>query len=212
MKLLAFVDVHANQLALKELARKAKDADLLLCAGDVSIFGRGLLETLKTINSWNKPCLILHGNHEDEEEMQALVDALPNLHWIHGCEVQIGDLSVIGWGGGGFAREDPMLESWVAHLEPHPLRVFVMHGPPYNTAIDEPYPGEHVGCKTRRAVIEHLQPLLAIAGHIHENFGERSKVGETLVLNPGPLGTVIDLQPKAQQTAKKTSKKRGGTA
>ncbi|MBW3023162.1 metallophosphoesterase, partial [Candidatus Woesearchaeota archaeon] len=38
MKILAFADPHASLPALKEVEKKAKDADVILCAGDISIF------------------------------------------------------------------------------------------------------------------------------------------------------------------------------
>jgi Icc-related predicted phosphoesterase len=210
MKILAFVDVHANELVLKTLGRKAADADLLICAGDISVFGRGLEETLAVMDSWGKPLLIIHGNHEDEDEMRELVEATKNIRWAHATEHEIAGLSIVGWGGGGFAHTDSALERFAAQLEPKPGRIMIFHGPPLETAIDVAWAGEHVGCATRRAVIERLQPAVAIAGHIHECFGEHSMIGKSLVMNPGPLGVFLELKAAAKQEKTKKAAKKGG--
>ena len=63
--------------------------------------------------------------------------------------------------------------------------VFVTHAPPYGTNIDLVV-GEHCGNKSFTTFIEKYQPNLAVAGHLHENFGKRGHVGKTLVVDPGP--------------------------
>jgi Icc-related predicted phosphoesterase len=214
MKLLAFVDVHANTLALRELGKKARDADLLVCAGDISVFGQGLVETMKTMDSWNKPCLVIHGNHDDEDETRELCEQSKNLIFLHGSEQKIGALTFTGWGGGGFSRKDREFESWAKTLKPITGRVLVTHAPPYGTAIDfQPHFGEHVGCQSYTDAIDKLQPSLALAGHIHECFGEHEQRGKTIILNPGPLGVVIELEAKNTNketpTKPKPAKKKG---
>jgi len=207
MKLLAFVDVHANKLALRELEKKARDADLLVCAGDMSVFGQGLKETLATIDSWNKPCLVIHGNHDDEDDTRALCEKGKNLIFIHQREEKIGALTFTGWGGGGFSRREREFETWAQTLKPLNGRVIVTHGPPFETAIDfQPYFSEHVGCQSYTEAIETLQPVLFLAGHIHECFGENEQRGKTTILNPGPLGVIIELAVK--ETAPKTPVKK----
>lgn len=207
MKILAFVDVHANELVLRELGRKAREADLLICAGDISVFGRGLEETLRTMDSWGKPILAIHGNHEDEDEMRELVEATKNIKWAHAKEHLVAGLSIIGWGGGGFAHTDAKLEAFAKNFEPRAGRILFFHGPPYETAIDVAWAGEHVGCATRRAVIEKLQPMVALAGHIHECFGEHSNLGNSLVLNPGPLGVLLELKAEKNEDASSASQR-----
>ncbi len=207
MKILVFSDVHTNAQALRELGRKIREVDLAVCAGDMSDFGRGLENTIKIMESWGKPILVIHGNHEEEGETEALVRATRNLQWFHAAEVSVNGLSFVGWGGGGFAREDPMLEGFAAELEPIASRILVFHGPPYGTAIDmSAWSGSHMGCRTRRAVIEQLQPAVVIAGHMHECFGQASKIGKTLVMNPGPIGVVLELQAKPNAKKAKEAK------
>ena len=79
MEILAFVDAHGSLSALRELKKKAARADLLVCAGDISIFEHGLVRLLYELNKINKPVLIIHGNHETEE-------ILKKSSWIFGME------------------------------------------------------------------------------------------------------------------------------
>jgi len=34
---------------------------------------------------------------------------------------------------------------------------------------------------------------LALSGHLHENFGAKGRLGKTILLNPGPYGTMIEV-------------------
>jgi len=51
----------------------------------------------------------------------------------------------------------------------------------------------HVGCKSIREFIEENNILLSVCGHIHETFGGANHIGRTLVVNPGPLGRIIEI-------------------
>ena len=64
--------------------------------------------------------------------------------------------------------------------------IMIMHQPPKDTACDTITSGAHVGSPALRQVIEELQPLAVVTGHIHESFG-KDTIGKTLVINPGSL-------------------------
>ena len=66
MKILAFVDLHENQTAWKKVKEKAKDVDVVVCAGDISIFEHRLSHFLKELNNLKKPVMMIHGNHESD--------------------------------------------------------------------------------------------------------------------------------------------------
>ena len=188
----------------------------------MSVFGKGLEETLEEIDSWSKPCLVIHVNHDDEDETAALCKRSKHLVFLHGKEETIGDLTFTGWGGGGFSRRDKAFEQWAKTLRPVAGRVLMTHAPPYETAIDyQPYMDAHVGCQSYTDAITAFKPVLAIAGHIHECFGEHEERGKTIILNPGPLGVMLELATKGTGDAKPTkgaakkktsTKPRGGTA
>jgi uncharacterized protein len=77
--------------------------------------------------------------------------------------------------------------------------IFNLHVPPYDSRLDEApdlkpdltprYSGgqpvmKPVGSRAVRRLIEDVQPLLALHGHIHESKGE-TRIGRTLALNSG---------------------------
>ncbi|HMK93896.1 MAG TPA: hypothetical protein VK536_00705 [Candidatus Limnocylindrales bacterium] len=77
--------------------------------------------------------------------------------------------------------------------------VFNFHAPPYGTGLDmapklsadlrpvargAEITMEHVGSKSVTRIIEEVQPLIGLHGHIHEAKGFE-KIGRTIVLNPG---------------------------
>jgi Icc-related predicted phosphoesterase len=53
--------------------------------------------------------------------------------------------------------------------------------------------GEHLGSEAVLRAIEQKRPRLALCGHIHESWGERSTIGPTVVINLGPQGTVLEI-------------------
>ncbi len=67
--------------------------------------------------------------------------------------------------------------------------IYVTHTPPYNTALDIIYNGNHVGSKAIRKFIETAQPPLTLHGHIHESPSRSGKIldklGKTVSVNPG---------------------------
>jgi uncharacterized protein len=84
-------------------------------------------------------------------------------------------------------------------LEDPARAIFNLHVPPYDSRLDQApdlkpdltprYSGGHpvmkpVGSRAVRQLIEEVQPLLALHGHIHESKGE-TRIGRTLALNSG---------------------------
>jgi uncharacterized protein len=92
--------------------------------------------------------------------------------------------------------------------------VFGLHAPPYDTALDvapkidwetltvQGQDQAHVGSTAVRAVIEEVQPLLSLHGHIHESRAA-VRLGRTLAINPGSSyvegvlsGVLVELEGK----------------
>jgi len=81
--------------------------------------------------------------------------------------------------------------------------IFISHNVPYNCNLDvirdiKASPdvfGLHYGSKLVREIIEKYQPVLHIAGHMHENQGS-CKIGKTLCVDGGAAlegkGSIID--------------------
>jgi Icc-related predicted phosphoesterase len=82
--------------------------------------------------------------------------------------------------------------------------IFISHNVPYKTKLDlvssedahELAKNRHFGSKLIRRAIDKYQPVLHVAGHVHESWGKQ-KIGKTLCVNPGSISdgryAVVDL-------------------
>jgi len=196
MKIVVFADPHENLVAIKEVEKKAKDADLIVCAGDISIFEQELEAFLFRINKIGKTVLLIHGNHEGAQITETLCQGLKNLVFIHKKIHQIGNHSFIGFGGGGFDDVDLDFEKFIeknkSKINPSDKLILVTHGPPYGTKLDL-IGKRHCGNKSYTKYIKQLQPVLYVCGHFHETFGVKDKLGKTILINPGPRGELIEI-------------------
>ncbi|MDP7179688.1 MAG: metallophosphoesterase [Candidatus Woesearchaeota archaeon] len=200
MKILAFTDTHGSMKAMKEIAEKAvkEKVDLLVCAGDVSIFEQGLEYLLQRFDKIGIPMLIIPGNHETEEELEKVSSKFENINHIQGKHYERDDVLFFGYGGGGFSIVDPDFVKKGKEFEEKIKKsgvkkvVLVTHAPPHNTKIDR-LSKESVGNKSIRQFIDKVKPVLVISGHLHENAGKEDKVGKTKVINPGPFGKVLNI-------------------
>ena len=94
--------------------------------------------------------------------------------------------------------------------------VFGLHAPPYDTQLDvapkidwdtltvQGQDSAHVGSTAVREVIEEVQPILSLHGHIHESRAA-VRIGRTLAINPGSSyvegtlsGCVVELDGKSK--------------
>ena len=195
MKILAFVDVHLSEPALRALRKKAAKADILVCCGDVSIFENGLRDILKKFNDIGKEVLIINGNHETEEIMGLECRKFHNVNYSHKKIITRNGVDFVGYGGGGFSEEDQELKRFVKgvkdKLKSNKL-VFFTHAPPFGTKLDFLGTG-HKGSKTVTQAIKFLRPGLFVCGHLHQNFKVRDRIGQTRMINPGPDGELVEV-------------------
>lgn len=194
MIILAFVDLHGSDSSFKEIIKKSKKADIIICAGDFTIFGSDEKKIIKKLDTLNKKVLLIHGNHEDEQTTRDVCSKSKNVVFIHKRKFEYEGLYFIGWGGGGFSDEEKGFESYLKKwkIEKDDKLILVTHAPPYKTKIDKVY-GENAGCKTFRKFIEKYNPILSISGHLHENSKKVDKINSTLVINPGHDGELLEL-------------------
>ena len=198
MKILAFTDMHLSSYAFKKIKIKAKrqKPDLLVCAGDVSIFEHGLGLILNKLSKFNKKILILHGNHETSSVLKKLCSRHKNIIFIHKKQYAQNNYLFLGYGGGGFSLTEPefcktgkKFEKIIKHNNNKKI-IFITHAPPYKTNLDL-VAGSHCGSKTFRNFILKNKIDLYICGHLHENFGKKDRISKTEIINPGPYGKII---------------------
>ncbi len=122
--------------------------------------------------------------------------------------LSLGNTNITPWNCEGDLEEpvlERMLDALAAKVQ-HPERaLFNLHCPPVDTKLDvapllDPQlrpvylPGGephmvHVGCKAVRALIQRLQPMAGLHGHIHASRGYE-KIGRTMCFNPGSEYTI----------------------
>ena len=200
MKILAFTDTHGSLLALKRIEQKTKtqNPDLLVCAGDISIFEHGIVGIMRRLNRLNKKIVIIHGNHEDNITFIRLSKIFKNMIFIHKKHFIYDDLLFLGYGGGGFSITDKEFDKTtikfkkIIKTNKDKKIIFVTHAPPYKTKLDKLVQG-HSGNKSIRHFVERNKIDLLICGHLHENFGKEDKIKKTKVINPGPFGKIVEI-------------------
>ncbi len=198
MKFLTFVDVHEDAQILKELVKRAAQEDIgfVLCAGDFTTFGRGIRNFLKAFDKIGKKLYLIPGNHEEHEGVLDIVSEFEQVVNLHQQAIKINGYIFLGYGGGGFAQEDPqfrkLAREWYGKYKGEKI-VLVTHGPPLGTTLDL-LGNKHVGNRDYRKWIERLQPKLAISGHLHETAGATDVIGKTRLVNPGWEGMIIELK------------------
>lgn len=195
MKLLAFVDLHGSLKGLRIIQKKAKEADVLVCAGDLSIFSAELDILMAELDKVEKKIIMVHGNHEFGEEMGALCKIFKNFEFIHKKVYNFKDYVFVGWGGGGFSLTDKGFEKFTKRIKEKikgKKVILVTHAPPYGTKTDYTYK-EHHGNKSIRKFIDTIQPKLVVCGHLHETAGKKDKIGKSIVINPGLEGVILEV-------------------
>ena len=202
MKFLVISDLHGNTDILDKLDKQFDQADGVLFAGDFAKFGEEAtalpaLEALcKKTEDKDYFTFAVLGNCDKPEFIRELEK---KDICVQKCLEHTKGLCFAGSGGGSkftgttpFEREDEDLVSdfdiirnqgedadW-ANL------IAIMHNPPKDTKCDMIEGGIHVGSPALRTFIEKTKPLAVVTGHIHESAGI-DKIGNTTVINPGPL-------------------------
>lgn len=200
MKILVFTDTHGSEVALQKVIRKAKKykPEIMLCAGDFTIFMHKIEEEMKKINCLKIKTFIIHGNHEDEQKVEELCKNLKNIEFIHKRIVRYGNLLIMGYGGGGFGSEDKEFlvsaRTFETFFKKHKncKKLLLLHQPPHRSGIDLVY-GEHAGNKTTKTFIDKHKIEFVVAGHLHENSGKEFTMKRTRYINPGPWGKIITI-------------------
>ncbi len=201
MKILAFTDIHGDISALKVISKLAKkeNPEVLVCAGDISIFGRDLKKLISILDI-GIPLLIIPGNHETQTELNQAIKDLDFVKNMHLKSKKINNTLFIGCGGGGFSPLHTPFEKSEKKFSEELNKfytkkgkkvVLITHAPPHKTKLDK-LGIEYVGSESIRKFIEKYKPNLCICGHIHENAGKEDKIRKTKIINPA-FGKIINI-------------------
>jgi len=203
VRILAFSDLHRDLDAAAALSEWSAGVDVVIGAGDFCNIHEGLDEAIAALAGIATPTVLVPGNNETEDELRGAVAAAgwESATVLHGTAAEVAGQTFFGLGAGipttpwdwSFdLTDDEATERLAACPEG---AVLVVHSPPAGHC-DESSTGQHLGSTAILAAIEATRPPLAVCGHIHEAWGERSVIGPTEVANLGPAGAEFDLEAK----------------
>lgn len=200
-RIFAFTDCHASKPIIQHAKTASENCDMVICCGDFTIFGNAASNILKEFNSFGKPFMIIHGNHESESEIEKLCRPHKNLHFIHKSSFLLGNLEIFGFGGGGFSLRDAEFIETAKKFLPKMREnnkkgiknILITHGPPYGTKLDDLYRNIFCGNRDYTDFIKKAPLSIYMCGHIHENFGKSDSINGKIILNPGPKGKRITI-------------------
>jgi len=189
MKILAFSDLHCDMAAARTIVEAAKEADLVLGAGDFAQVHEGLEETMAVLAPLNDKMICIPGNNETLEALKAATDALV----LHG---QVVDLDVVTVAGLGCAIPPLPPTSWNSFdlseedaeemlLEMRSADILVTHSPPKGLVDSHASLGS-LGSVAVRGWIKAHEPELVFCGHIHDCWGQSGDIGVSNIHNLGP--------------------------
>jgi uncharacterized protein len=197
LKLLIFSDIHTDWKALERLLEI--DADCYIAAGDQVTWARGSDRCGEILSKRGDKVYVLPGNHESANDVAGMC-ARYGLHDFHERHFTAGKWQVAGLGYSnptpfntpGEYSERQLAERLERFAELKPL-VLVCHAPPFNTELDQIRPGLHAGSTAVREFLEKHQPDYFFCGHIHEAEGIEIRMGNTLAVNVGKKGYLLEL-------------------
>jgi Icc-related predicted phosphoesterase len=199
VRILAFSDLHRDLGRAASLVERSTEADVVIGAGDFASVHEGLEQTIGALAAIEKPTVLVPGNNETADALRDAASAWGAATVLHGESAEVEGHTFFGLGAGipitpwdwSFDLSD---EEAKDALEDCPEgAVLVLHSPPHGHC-DVSGSGQHLGSQALAYAIERIRPPLAVCGHIHESWGERSRINDTEVANLGPDGAFFDVE------------------
>jgi len=196
-RLMLIADYEHPFVYRSSFPRDVPEVAMVLAAGDLA---GSYLEFVAT--KLPRPVLYVPGNHGNEKLIENGVSSDPGgVTNLHGKVLEVGGLTVAGWGGVPKYREKgegqyTPLEAWQGFAKlawqlrlrrlagKRPLDILLTHAPPLGPHAGSDF--AHRGCAEMTRFIDRFRPHLVVHGHIHEYEGrklEYTTPGGTRVVN-----------------------------
>lgn len=195
MKILVFSDIHDDLEALKKIV--VQKADIYICLGDLSDFGKGLEEGGEILAPLGKKFWLMPGNNETWEQTQVLGKKYGFVDFHQKVIEQDGFV----FAGLGYSLPTPFntpgevseeeFEKALKSFKDYQSLCLFCHNPPKDSELDVIPSGAHVGSQTIREFLDRDQPIYFFSGHIHENEGKVQRIGKTTCFGIGKRGLQI---------------------
>ena len=179
MKVAIISDIHGNLVALQSILPDVKDADRVICLGDVAASGPQPHETISFFRRAHWPCVL--GNtdetlakREREDFGRLPADERQNMVALHDWTTSRIDAADRGY----IATFKPMIE-----VKGGKLSLLCYHGSPRSNTeqILPTTPDEELG-----RIFEGKNSQAYAGGHTHSQMVR--KFGASLIINPGSVG------------------------
>ena len=199
MKFLCFSDLHRNTEAARNLVRLADEVDVVIGAGDFANRHEGLADTLEILAEIEKPSILVPGNGETVEELRSATTGWKSATVLHGEGCEIGGVPFWGVGGGipvtpfgdwSYDFDETQASELLSGCEQG--GVLVVHSPPLDT-VDRDSGRRVRGSQSIRDCVLAKHPRLVVCGHIHDDWEKQVSLEQSLVLNAGPRGVVVEI-------------------
>ena len=202
MKILVLSDLHANNENVGKLDEQFAKADAVIFAGDFAECFKPETgkEALNTLCTKHDTIFAVLGNCDEPEFIEELED---QDICVEKTLVFHEGLAIAGSGGGTYftgktaneRQENEILSDF--NIVENSVKdtgdaslwkslILVSHNPPKDTKCDAVNAELHAGSQLFADFIKENQPLAVVCGHIHEGKAV-DKIGDTVVINPGPL-------------------------
>ncbi len=200
MKILAAGDIHGDIGLVKKLADKAKKekVDLVVLCGDITYQEQSTDNLIGPFKDSAKQVLLIPGNHETIATTSFLAQ-LYDIKNLHGYSVVYDDVGFFGAGGaniGLFQLEEgelfDLLKKGFEGVKKAKKRIMVTHVHPSGSKMEH-FTHFFKGSTAVRKAIEEFKPDILLCSHVHEAEGIEEKIGNTLVINVGKNGKILDI-------------------
>jgi len=200
MKILASGDIHGDIGLVKKLAEKAKkeDVSLVVLCGDITMGEKSIKNLIGPFKEIGKDVLIIPGNHETISTVEFLANVY-QIKNLHGYYFFYNNVGFFGAGGANIGLfkidEDEMfhlLKKGFEGVKSANKKIMVTHVHPSDSKIEN-FTNFFRGSSAVRKAIDEFKPDILLCSHVHEAEGIEEKIGNTLVINVGKNGKIIDL-------------------
>ena len=183
MRILAFSDIHDEEIALEKLKKfyDINKFDHVFISGDITnrsvSFAEDILDAFPN-------CYLVPGNNEPLAVMEFLKS---KKNFIHEKRVELDDkLNLVGFGYSNITPfntpneySEGEIYTRIGKLKIDENTILLIHCPPYGF-FDE-VRGKYIGSTSIKRIIEEKRPLAVLCGHVHEQQGT-AMLGNTKII------------------------------
>ncbi len=202
MKILAAGDIHGDSNLAIQLAERAEkeNVDLVVLCGDLTFAEREMKNILAPFVRKNKKVVLIPGNHETNATVDFLAQVYDAIN-LHGYSIKMKDVGLFGMGGATNVGPVPpiseseafdLLKKGHRYVKDMKKKIMVTHIHPKGSLMEKFSAFVPPSSAVRKAVDE-FKPDFLLCSHVHEAEGIEEKIGDTLVINVGKKGKIIEL-------------------